>query len=83
MEQKKSHKTVIWTDLLSIGVTPEDGVAVPVVCHPYRVTFTLGWHQSSDKAPVYVGHHHITPVGEDELRHSSWETHNLQTPVLN
>ncbi|KAA8581571.1 hypothetical protein FQN60_003152, partial [Etheostoma spectabile] len=45
-------------------------VAVPVICHPYSITFALGRHQSSDKASVYISHHHITSVGTAIIGHS-------------
>lgn len=65
---------MILTDLFGICITPEDGVTVPVICHPDSISFALRWHQSSDKASVYVSHHHITTIGENELWHSSWKT---------
>lgn len=65
---------MIQTDFFGICITPEDFVAVPEVCHPYSIASALGRHQRSYKAPVYIGHHHITPVGENELWHSSWKT---------
>lgn len=65
---------MIQTDLFGICITPEHCVAVPVVGHPYSITFALGRHQSSDKAAVYISHHHITTVGKNELWQSSWKT---------
>lgn len=55
------------TDFLGVCITPEDRAAVPVVRHPHCISSPLGWHQSSNKAPVYISHHHISAVGENEL----------------
>lgn len=71
--QKENHQTQIQTDLLVKRITPEDCVAVPVVCHANGVTFALGRHQSPDETPVYVSHHHISAVCENELWQSTWK----------
>lgn len=65
---------MIQTDFFGIGITPEDYVTVQEVCHPYCITSALGRHQCSCKAPVYVGHHHITTVSENKLWESAWKT---------
>lgn len=62
------------TDFFGIRITPEDCLAIPVVCHPNSKTFALRRHQSSDKASVYICHHHITAICENELWQSSWKT---------
>lgn len=56
---------MIQTDLFGVYITPEDFSAVPVGCNSYSITFALSRHQSSDKASVYISHHHITPVCEN------------------
>lgn len=55
------------TDFLGVCITPEDCAAVPMVRHPHCISSPLGRHQSSNKAPVYIGHHHIPAVGKNEL----------------
>ena len=76
-EKENCHQTMIQTDLFGISITPEDYVTVPVVGDPHSITFAEGWHQSLDKAPMYVSHHHIPPTCENELWQSSWKTQIL------
>lgn len=54
-------------DFLGVCVAPEDCAAVPMVRHPHGIASPLGRHHSSSKAPMYIGHHHIPPVCENEL----------------
>lgn len=71
------YRKMTWTDLFGVRITPENGVAVPVVCYAYRKSFALRWHQSSDKASMYISHHHITAVGENKLWQSSWKSQRV------
>lgn len=61
-------KIITQADFLGVCVAPEDCAAVPVVRHPHGIASPLGWHQSSSKASMYVGHHYIPPIGKNELR---------------
>lgn len=68
---------MIQTDLFGICVTPEYSVNVIVVCNSYSITFARD--KSSDKAPMYISHHHLTTIGKYHLWQSIWKT---QTPDL-
>lgn len=65
---------MIQTYFFGICITPEDNVALQEVRDPHSVTFALGWHQCSYKAPVNICHHHFTAIGENELWQSTCNT---------